>query len=56
MYPDNSFVFIFMTTKDGTFKGTNTFQQDADSVIEILERGNAVQYGRLNAGGEMIVF
>ena len=56
MYPEKSFVFIFQTTKDGKFKGANTFQHDVDSVIEVPERGKAVQYGRFNAGGEMPIF
>ncbi len=56
MYPDKSFVFIFQTTKDGKFRGANTFQHDVDSVIELPEKGKAVQYGRFNAGGEMSIF
>jgi hypothetical protein len=56
MYPDKSFVFIFQTTKEGKFKGANTFQHDVDSVIEVPERGKAVQYGRFNQGGEMLIF
>jgi predicted ATP-dependent serine protease len=56
MYPEKSFVFIFQTTKEGKFKGANTFQHDVDSVIEVPERGKAVQYGRFNAGGEISIF
>lgn len=56
MYPDKSFVFIFQTTKEGKFKGANTFQHDVDSVIEVPERGKAVQYGRFNSGGEISIF
>ena len=56
MYPEKSFVFIFQTTKEGKFKGANTFQHDVDSVIEVPERGKAVQFGRFNAGGEMAIF
>lgn len=56
MYPDKSFVFIFQTTKEGKFRGANTFQHDVDSVIEVPERGKAVQFGRFNAGGEMSIF
>ena len=51
-----SFVFIFQTTKDGKFRGANTFQHDVDSVIEVPEKGKAVQYGRFNQGGEMPIF
>ena len=46
----------FQTTKEGKFKGANTFQHDVDSVIEVPERGKAVQYGRFNQGGEMPIF
>lgn len=56
MYPDKSFVFVFQTTKDGMFRGANTFQHDVDSVIEVPEKGKAVQFGRFNAGGEMPIF
>jgi predicted ATP-dependent serine protease len=56
MYPEKSFVFIFQTTKEGKFKGANTFQHDVDSVIEVPEKGKAVQYGRFNQGGEMPIF
>ena len=56
MYPEKSFVFIFQTTKEGKFKGANTFQHDVDSVIEVPEKGKAVQYGRFNQGGEIPIF
>ena len=56
MYPEKSFVYIFQTTKEGKFRGANTFQHDVDSVIEIPEKGKAVQYGRFNQGGEMPIF
>lgn len=56
MNPTKSFIYIFQTTKDGKFRGTNTFQHDVDSVIEVPEKGMAVQYGRFNAGGEMCIF
>ncbi|MBS1586499.1 MAG: hypothetical protein JSS82_13240 [Bacteroidetes bacterium] len=55
-YPEKSFVFIFQTTKDGKFRGANTFQHDVDSVIEVPEKGKAIQYGRFNQGGEMSIF
>ncbi|MCS3797152.1 hypothetical protein [Niastella sp. OAS944] len=54
--PSKSFIFIFQTTKDGKFRGTNTFQHDVDVVIEIPEKGKAVQFGRFNQGGEMDIF
>jgi hypothetical protein len=54
--PTKSFVFIFQTTKEGKFRGANTFQHDVDSVIEVPEKGKAVQFGRFNAGGETNIF
>ncbi|MDZ4792830.1 MAG: hypothetical protein SGI83_00995 [Bacteroidota bacterium] len=56
MNPAKSFVFIFQTTKDGKFRGANTFQHDVDVVIEIPDIGKAVQFGRFNQGGEMEIF
>lgn len=55
-YPAKSFIFIFQTTKDGKFRGANSFQHDVDVVIEVPERGKAVQYGRFNQGGEIEIF
>ena len=54
--PGKSFIFIFQTTKDGKFKGANSYQHDVDVVIEIPEKGKATQFGRFNAGGEMNIF
>ena len=54
--PGKSFICIFQTTKDGHFKGKNEFQHDVDVVIEIPERGKALQFGRFNQGGEMDIF
>ncbi|MBA3673340.1 MAG: hypothetical protein H0W75_00015 [Chitinophagaceae bacterium] len=54
--PGKSFIFIFQTTKDGKFKGANSYQHDVDFVIEVPERGKATQFGRFNQGGEMNVF
>ncbi len=54
--PAKSFVFIFQSTKDGKFRGANTFQHDVDIVIEVPEKGKAVQIGRFNQGGEMEIF
>lgn len=51
-----SFIFIFQTTKDGKFKGANSYQHDVDVVIEVPERGKALQFGRFNQGGEMSIF
>jgi hypothetical protein len=55
-YPSKSFIFIFQTTKDGKFRGANSFQHDVDVVIEVPEKGKAVQYGRFNQGGEIQIF
>jgi hypothetical protein len=54
--PSKSFIFIFQSTKDGKFRGTNTFQHDVDVVIEVPERGKAIQMGRFNQGGEIDIF
>lgn len=54
--PSTSFGYIFQVTKDGVFRGSNEFQHDVDSVWEIPERGQAVQFGRYNQGGSMPVF
>ena len=54
--PSKSFVFIFQSTKDGNFRGANSFQHDVDAVIEVPEKGKAVQMGRFNQGGEIKIF
>ena len=54
--PTKSFVFIFQTTKQGNFRGENSFQHDVDVVLEVPEKGKAVQMGRFNQGGEMEIF
>ncbi|GAB5419172.1 MAG: hypothetical protein Crog4KO_06800 [Crocinitomicaceae bacterium] len=54
--PTISFVYVFQTTKTGLFRGSNEFQHDVDVVIEIPEKGTAIQYGRFNAGSEMKIF
>lgn len=51
-----SFIYIFQATKSGKFKGNNEFQHDVDVVIEVPERGKAIQYGRYNQGGELDIF
>ena len=47
---------IFQTTKTGAFRGRHDFQHDVDVVIEVPEKGIAVQNGRFNQGGEMEIF
>jgi hypothetical protein len=54
--PGVSFIYIFQTTKEGKFRGTNEFQHDVDVIIEVPEQGKAIQYGRFNQGGEMNIF
>jgi predicted ATP-dependent serine protease len=43
-------------TKAGQFRGGNEAQHDVDVVIELPEKGKAVQFGRFNQGGEMGIF
>lgn len=54
--PGKSFIYIFQTTKLGIFKGANSFQHEVDVVIEIPEKGIAVQNGRFNQGGQINIF
>jgi hypothetical protein len=54
--PSKSFIFIFQSTKDGNFRGANAFQHDVDVVIEVPEKGRALQFGRFNQGGNMDIF
>lgn len=54
--PSKSFIFIFQSTKDGKFRGANSFQHDVDVVIEVPEKGEVVQMGRFNQGGEIDIF
>jgi DNA repair protein RadC len=54
--PGKSFIYVFQTTKEGNFRGANQFQHDVDVVIEVPEKGKAVQFGRFNQGGEMDIF
>jgi hypothetical protein len=51
-----SFIYVFQATKGGQFKGNNEFQHDVDIVIQIPERGKAVQFGRFNQGGALDIF
>lgn len=55
-YPETTFVQIFQTTKMGLHKGKNDAPHNVDVVIEVPERGKAIQYGRFNQGGEMAIF
>ncbi|WP_111596175.1 hypothetical protein [Chitinophaga skermanii] len=55
-YPAKSFIYVFQSTKQGNFRGENSFQHDVDVVIEVPEKGTAVQMGRFNQGGQMNIF
>jgi len=52
MHPDTSFIFIYHTTKEGTFKGVNEHAHEVDVIIQV-EKGKASSTGRFNAGGSM---
>ena len=55
-FPETSFIYIFQTTKTGNFRGGNEFQHDVDVVIEVPEKGKAIQFGRFNQGGSIEIF
>ena len=55
-YPTKSFIYIFQSTKQGNFRGENSFQHDVDVVMEVPEKGKVIQMGRFNQGGEMEIF
>ncbi len=54
--PGKSFIYVFQVNKAGSARGTNEFLHNVDIVVEIPERGKAVQFGRFNQGGEMAIF
>jgi hypothetical protein len=51
-----SFIYVHQVNKAGKARGTNEFVHNVDIVIEIPERGKAIQFGRFNQGGEMEIF
>jgi hypothetical protein len=55
-HPSISFIYVFQTNKGGDFKGSMEFKHNVDCVVEVPEKGLAVQYGRYNQGGEMRIF
>ena len=55
-YPGVSFIFVSQVNKSGKARGSNEFAHDVDCIIEFPERGRAIQYGRFNQGGEMLLF
>ena len=54
--PGKSFVYVFQVTKAGKARGTNEFMHNVDIIIEVPDKGKAVQYGRYNQGGELDIF
>lgn len=51
-HPETSFIFIYHTTKEGRFKGTNTHAHEVDVIIEV-GKGEVKATGRFNAGGSI---
>jgi hypothetical protein len=49
-----SFIFIYHTTKEGRFKGSNTHAHEVDVIIQV-ENGRAKGNGRFGVGGEVEV-
>lgn len=54
--PTKSFVFIFQSTKNGKFRGANSFQHDVDIVIEVPEKGKLSRWVGFNQGREISIF
>lgn len=53
-HPETSFIFIYHTTKEGRFKGTNTHAHEVDVIIEVA-KGEVKAMGRFNAGGRLVI-
>jgi hypothetical protein len=53
-HPRTSFIFIYHTTKEGRFKGSNTHAHEVDVIIQV-ENGRAKGNGRFGVGGEVEV-
>jgi hypothetical protein len=53
-HPRTSFIFIYHTTKEGRFKGSNTHAHEVDVIIQV-ENGKARGNGRFGVGGEVEV-
>lgn len=54
--PTTSFIYIFHVTKNGKARGTNEYMHQVDIVIQLPEKGKAVQFGRFNQGGVLDIF
>jgi len=52
--PNTAFVFIFHSTKNGSFKGMNQFAHDVDVIIKV-ENGKAVGNGRFAQGSTILI-
>lgn len=55
-HPGVSFIYVFQTTKTGSHRGDNESQHNVDVVIQVPEKGLAVQNGRFNQGGILRIF
>ena len=55
-HPYISFIYVHQVTKGGKCRGDNDFLHDIDIVIEVPEKGLAIQNGRYNQGGKMKIF
>ncbi len=49
-HPSTAFIFIYHSTKEGKFKGTNANAHEVDVIIQVAD-GEANATGRFNAGG-----
>jgi len=54
-HPQTAFIFIFHSTKEGSFRGGQENAHDVDCIIEV-ENGIAKGKGRFGIGGECEVF
>ena len=55
-YPEISFLYVHQVTKKGISRGSNEHLHNVDVIIEVPEKGYAIQNGRFNQGGEMDIF
>ena len=44
--PSKSFVYVFQTTKDGRFRGENTYEHDVDAVVRVEEMSAETEKNR----------
>jgi hypothetical protein len=54
--PGTSIIEVHQVTKEGKHRGSMEHQHNVDVIIEIPEKGKAIQYGRFNQGSEMEIF